>query len=228
MARRMGWLGATARKFKRCERGGVLPFVGLSLTVILGFAALAIDLTHQSALRSQLQATADAAALAAASQLPNEKKARERAMEYAETNMPPTEHGTVLRDDDIVFGTWLAVTRQFVAGGPVTNAVQVTVRRSVENGNAAPTFFMRIFGKDNADLTGASLAGRVLFKKMPNGGIENWSDEDRARFEEMRSALSEEAQYRWKKSYGDLDEMMTDKEAVEFLLEQYGKPALLR
>ncbi|MGH7606821.1 MAG: TadG family pilus assembly protein, partial [Gemmatimonadales bacterium] len=141
---------ATARRLAREERGGVLPLVGLSLTVILGFAALAIDVTHQQALDAQLEATADAAALAAASRLPNEAEARETAIDYAKSNMPPTRHGTVLDDSDIVFGTWYGETRTFVVGGPVRNAVQVTTRRSERNGNPAPTFFMRIFGRHQA------------------------------------------------------------------------------
>ncbi|MGH6926994.1 MAG: pilus assembly protein TadG-related protein, partial [Dongiaceae bacterium] len=89
----------TAIELARDERGGVLPLVGLSLTVILGFAALAIDVTYQRALDAQLEATADAAALAAASQLPNETKARETALAYAESNMPPDRHGAVLDED---------------------------------------------------------------------------------------------------------------------------------
>ena len=66
-------------------------------------------------------------------------------------------------DDDIVFGTWYAETRKFVVDGPVTNAVQVTVRRGGQNGNPAPTFFLHIFGYDHADLAALSLAGNVLF-----------------------------------------------------------------
>jgi uncharacterized membrane protein len=118
------------RSLARDERGSVLPLVGLCMTVILGFAALAIDLGQQTAMRTQLEATADAAALAAAAQLPDESKARKKALEYAEQNMPPEAHGQVLDEEDIVFGTWYAETRQFVIDGPVANAVQVTVRRS--------------------------------------------------------------------------------------------------
>jgi len=76
------------------------------MTVILGVAAIAIDLGQQSALRAQLEGTADAAALAAAAQLPDESKARKKALEYAEQNMPEAANGHVLRDEDIVFGTW--------------------------------------------------------------------------------------------------------------------------
>jgi Flp pilus assembly protein TadG len=217
-----------ATRFARDERGGILPLVGLSLTVILGFAALAIDLTQQRALDSQLEATADAAALAAASWLPNETKAREAALDYAESNMPHAQHGTVLEADDIVFGTWYEETRKFVADGPVTNAVQVTTRRSERNGNPAPTFFMRIFGRDQVDLSAEALAGSVLFKQSPKHGLGELSAEDVDRLQEMRETLNDEMRDRWETYGNDPDQLLTDTEAAEFLLEEYGQAVLLK
>jgi hypothetical protein len=216
---------ASRSAFARDERGGILPLVGLCLMVILGFAALGIDLSHQSALRAQLAATADAAALAAASELPNEARARDRALEYAAANMPPQAHGSVLVEDDIVFGTWLTDTRAFVAGGPMVDAVQVTVRRSELNGNAAPTFFMRIFGRDHIDLAAEAVAGVVLLEGVPAGEP---GEADRARLAEMQEALIEEARRRWIAFGRDPDELMSDEEAVEFLMEEFGKAVLLK
>ena len=221
-------LHALCGRLGRDQRGSVMPLVGLCLTVILGFAALAIDLGQQSALHNQMAATADAAALAAASQLPNEKKAVAKALEYAEKNMPAAENGTVLNDEDIVFGTWYEGSRQFVAGGPFTNAVQVTVRRSQQNGNPAPTFFLQIFGRDHADIAAASLAGIVLFGNLPRGGFDKLSEKDRAKFEEMQEAVQKEFQYRWNKSSHNPDDVMSDKDVAEFLMENYGRPALLK
>jgi Putative Tad-like Flp pilus-assembly len=215
-------------RFKRDERGGVLPLVGLCMTVILGFAAVAIDLGQQTALRSQLEGTADAAALAAASQLPNESKARKKALEYAEENMPKAAHGHVLRDEDIVFGTWHSQTRRFVADGPVANAVQVTVRRSEQNGNPAPTFFLHIFGYDHADLSARSLAGNVLFENSGAAGAGGLSEKDQEKLAEMQAALEEEFQRQWRLSPHQTDALMSDKEVVEFLMENYGRAVLLR
>lgn len=215
-------------RFARDERGSVMPLVALCMIVILGVAALTIDVGSERVLHSQLEATADAAALAAASQLPNEKKALAKALEYATKNMPPETNGTVLTDEDVVFGTWYEGRREFVVGGPFTNAVQITVRRSQKNGNAAPTFFLHIFGQDHADISAQSMAGLVLFGNRGRGGFDNLSAEDRARFQEMEEALQKEARYRWNKSSHNPDDMMDDKETAEFLMENYGKPALLR
>jgi hypothetical protein len=216
------------RRLARDERGGVIPLVGLCLTVILGFAALAIDLGQQTAMRTQLEATADAAALAAAAQLPDESKARKKALEYAEQNMPPAAHGHVLDEEDIVFGTWYAETRQFVVDGPVANAVQVTVRRSEQNGNPAPTFFMHIFGYDHADLSALSLAGNVLFSNSGDDGTGELSEADQEKLLEMQEALKEEFQRQWKLSPKKTDALMSNKEAAEFLMENYGHAVLLK
>jgi len=51
------------------QRGGVLVFVAISLTVLLGIAALAIDTGNFRAHRRQLQSSADAGALAGAAAL---------------------------------------------------------------------------------------------------------------------------------------------------------------
>jgi len=224
----MSALPALCLRFQRDDRGSVMPLVALCMTVILGFAALAIDLGQERALHTALEATADSAALAAASQLPNEKKARAAALEYAEKNMPPEQNGTVLADADIVFGTWYEGRREFVAGGPFTNAVQVTVRRDQQNGNPAPTFFLQIFGKDHADISAVSLAGIVLFENVPHGGVGSLSEKDQAKLMEMQEALEEEFQYRWRKGSGNADDMMDDKDVAEFLMENYGRPALLK
>lgn len=221
-------LRVLACRFGYDVRGSIMPMIALSLTVILGFAALAIDVGQERTLHAQLAATADAAALAAASQLPNEKKALAKALEYAVKNMPPEANGTVLTNEDVVFGTWYEGRREFVAGGPFTNAVQVTVRRAVQNGNPSPTFFLHIFGKDHADISAQSLAGIVLFGNLPRGGFRDLSEQDQARLQEMQEALQKEMQYRWKKSSGNPDDVMNDKEAAEFLMENYGRPALLR
>jgi hypothetical protein len=221
-------LRTLCRRFARDERGSVLPLVGLCMMVIIGLAVVVIDLGQEHALRTQLQATADSAALAAASELPNRKKARARALEYAEKNMPPEDNGTVLMDEDIVFGTWYEGSHRFSVNGKFTNAVQVTVRRARQNGNPSPTFFLHLFGYDHADIAAESLAGIVVMGNLPSGGTGELDEETLARLQEMEDALNEEQQYRRKKSSSRRGDRMDDKEVGEFLMENYGHPALLR
>jgi Flp pilus assembly protein TadG len=219
---KMFWRG-TAERFARDERGSILPLVGLCLMVVLGFGAIAIDLGQQATLRSELQATADATALAAASQLPDLTKARNKALDYAEKNMPEATNGTVLADDDIVFGTWYSNTRQFVEDGPVINAVKVTVRRSSANGNPAPTFFLHIFGQDHADLSAGATAGVVVFNHPTTGPNGELSAEDGARLAAIQEAIYHEQQSRLEQG-----QAMSDEEVAQFVLDEFGKAVLLK
>ena len=216
------------QRFARNERGSVLPIVGLCLTVILGFAALAVDLGQQSAVRTQLEATADAAALAAASALPDVQKARAKAKDYAEKNMPRAQNGEVLADGDIVVGTWYAETRTFTPDGPVANAVQVTVRRGTANHNALPTFFMFLFGKDHVDLAAQAMAGLVLPGDETHGGAGPLTAEDRAKIAEMNKALRKEFMRRLRAAGRDAKTVIKATDAADYLLEQFGHPVLLQ
>jgi Putative Tad-like Flp pilus-assembly len=218
------------RAFLADERGSVLPIVGLCMLVILGVAALTIDLGYQQALRSQLDATADAAALAAAAQLPDAKKAMAAAATYAEFNMPKAEHGNVLRPDDIEFGHWDADSRKFAAGGKGSNAVRVTIRRTADNGNPAQTFFLHLFGMGQADLVAQSLAGLSLSTPALDKDPAQWTAAERERVQEIALAVEEENKRRmWdkKRRVYDVRKAMTPTETEAFLLQNFGRPVLL-
>ena len=64
----MRWSEFTLRIFKQ-ERGAVLVLVGVLMFVLIGFAALAIDLGHLYVVRNELQNAADSGALAGAHNL---------------------------------------------------------------------------------------------------------------------------------------------------------------
>ena len=74
--------------FIRDRRGAVAMVAALTLPVIAGFAALAIDIGHIVSLQARLQATADAAGLAAAIAAQDDQDATPyAAVEYASMNM---------------------------------------------------------------------------------------------------------------------------------------------
>jgi len=77
------------------ESGQVLVLFALLLTVIFGFAALAIDVGGMVVTKSQVQNAADAAALAGAQDLTNTAKAKETAIDYAEKN------GVIISSDNV-------------------------------------------------------------------------------------------------------------------------------
>lgn len=67
----------------RRQRGAILVMTALFIVVLIGVAALAMDIGRLVVLRAQLQNAADAAAIAAAMELDGKSGARERAMAAA-------------------------------------------------------------------------------------------------------------------------------------------------
>ncbi len=146
------------RGLLRNQQGNVLVMLGASLGVIAGVSALAIDMGHSYVLRGQLQRTADAAALAGVSRLPDETAASTEALQYVDLNMPSANHGTVLANSDVVAGNWDSGTRTFTPAGTPVNALRVITKRSQDNGNPAPTFFSRILGFGSLDIEVSAVA----------------------------------------------------------------------
>lgn len=138
------------------RKGQALVSLGLVLPVILAMGALAVDVGYLLAVRTELQRTADASALAAVQALPDEGEAVRVAVEYSETNDP--EHGAVVGEDDVIPGHWDSKTGVFTPGGTPANAVQVFAFRNRVRGNAPRLFFARIFGLGEADVVAAATA----------------------------------------------------------------------
>lgn len=149
---------STLRQLLRDERGSMLPVLAGVVLLTMAGAALAVDLTRASALRADLQTTADSAALAAAARLPDVAAARKAALAYATKNMGA--HGDVLRPEDVEFGQWDPEGRTVEATDEVPSAVRVTTRLAASNGNAVPTFFAGTLGTDTIDLGASATAGR--------------------------------------------------------------------
>jgi Flp pilus assembly protein TadG len=115
----------SARALRRSEGGQTLPLVALLLTGLLGASALVIDAGNLYQQRQAVQAAADAAALAGATQLPAGWAAAQTA-----ANQTYAQNGLVA--DTVA----VSQTTDLTGGDSVT----VTASR------AAPTFLARIFG----------------------------------------------------------------------------------
>ena len=73
------------------EDGSILPFVGVSLAVLLGMIALSFDLGRQNLTRTELQSYADSVALAAAGELDGRADAITRATNAAANLISDTQ-----------------------------------------------------------------------------------------------------------------------------------------
>jgi hypothetical protein len=72
-------------------------------------------------------------------------------MHYAQINSP---HATPA----VTFGVWDPDTKIFTPDPDDPNAVRVVVERTAARGNAAPSFFGRVFGRDHFDIAAESVA----------------------------------------------------------------------
>ncbi|NLY50300.1 MAG: hypothetical protein GX062_04775, partial [Firmicutes bacterium] len=88
----MKGIKSVLRRLLREDKGSVLVLVAAALVVMLGFAALVVDIGGVALAKGRLQNACDAAALAAAQELPTITAARQRAMEYlGYNNVDPAE-----------------------------------------------------------------------------------------------------------------------------------------
>lgn len=131
-----------------CEDGGISVTGVFWTMILLAMGGLAIDASNAFMSKNRLAATADAAALAAARELPDEDLARATALEYIEKNMPASIHGTLVSAVDVQIGSWDAGDRTFFVGTAEPNGVRVVARHSdqEEYGSAVDLLVLDLFG----------------------------------------------------------------------------------
>lgn len=144
------------RNHVRDERGATLVFVAVSLSVLLGMAALAVDTGMLLTARTESQRVVDAAALAGAGSLilspDDEDRARQTAIDFALQNDVRGDAAVVLPAD--------------VDVDLVNDLVRVRHFRTAERSNAIQTFFASLFGVDE---TGVATVGAA--QAFPGGNV---------------------------------------------------------
>ena len=124
---------------RRDERGQAIVLSVLALVALLGMCALVLDVGNWFRTKRRLQATADAAALAGAQQLPKSASAAQAmALDYANKN-----GGSVLASD-------ITITSTFTTNDTIT----------VKAGKTEDGVFSKVVGIDNAKID-ASAKARV-------------------------------------------------------------------
>lgn len=152
------------------ERGAVLVIVAVVLIVLIGIAALAVDVGYIAVTRNELQNVADAAALAATREIGSiytERLSGGHTMTYAEMQNYDCTGGdadlikavavdvgsrnkaagksVIIKINDVHIGRWDAATRAFTETTTKPNAVRVTSRRDNVSNNPIKLFFANIF-----------------------------------------------------------------------------------
>ena len=133
----------------RSERGQALVLAALSMVVILGFAAMAIDVGYWFSQKREVQKAVDAAALAGAQELPDDYVMAESvAREYL------TKNGITAGDTIAI--TFRCTSTYEIACNPGTNKWDTIV---VEVERPAEAWFARIFGIQEALVRDVRAAG---------------------------------------------------------------------
>jgi hypothetical protein len=145
----------------RADGGAVAVTIALALPMLFGFAALAIDGARLYSLRTELQTAANAAAVAAAHDLPDASAVQATAIVFGERAMPPARHGSVITAGAVETGHWAADARRFTAGGTPVNAVRVAARRTAAGGNPVELFIAPALGFDATDVSAHAVAARA-------------------------------------------------------------------
>jgi hypothetical protein len=145
------------------QRGAILALAGILLMVFLGMVVLGVDLGYVSMVQGELQASADAASLAAVDTLRDggsHDDAKHAAMALAGKNTAAGE-GVTLSIQNVDFGSYDAGTGEFIT--PPSLAHPAAVRVTAQRGDNAPDgpldlLFGGLIGQAQANVSGSAIA----------------------------------------------------------------------
>ncbi len=129
-------------------------------TSAMALGGLALDGANGYRERAQLQTVTDAVSLAAAAHLDDTAAGRALAADVAERNLGP-DFRDLIRDEDIVYGTWDAGSRTFTPSTEEPNAVVVSANRRESRGTGVGTHILSLVGIDYWDVSVSSFAAQA-------------------------------------------------------------------
>jgi hypothetical protein len=161
------------------ESGGVAAVAAIALVVLLGMAALALDIAHLVSVRRDLTKAAEAGALAgarglwpkilpstSASRSPDTAKAWWWAYDTARDNPVDGSRLAIIGEVYVSIGQWDYTTRQFAPGSAPFNAVKVVTRR-----NGVKMILGQIFGVLSKDVSASAIAVMDFARAVGQGTL---------------------------------------------------------
>jgi Flp pilus assembly protein TadG len=145
---------------RNAERGATLLMVALCLIMLLGMAALAVDIANFFVVKSEAQRAADAAALAGATLWAN-SGCTSTVAGCASFQAQATNEAISVGNQDLVGGLNPNIQSGDVSFNfSVANDPRITVevQRSAARSDAVPTFFGAIFGVSQVDIAAKATA----------------------------------------------------------------------
>jgi Flp pilus assembly protein TadG len=163
------------------QKGTVVVVVALVLLLLVGFAALALDVGYMMVKKNELQNIADSASLAATGKLGSIYTTLDYSAQQAYVASPAdivpvatalgNSMSNPIRDSDVIIGHWQFSTNTFTPGLTKPNAVRVfTHRDSVANG-PVQTLLAQVVGINSIPVSAGATASLSGLYKAPEGGL---------------------------------------------------------
>jgi len=149
-------LAKNLKQLMQDTSGAVIVLVAVALPTFLLMLAFVIDIGLVRLTGHRLQITASAAALAGASQLPDNDDVRSEALIYSAKNYPNIDGHPVLKAADVETGNWDGSV--FVEGASPKNAVRATARRTAVNQNPLQSIFAIFAGISEFEISRSAVA----------------------------------------------------------------------
>lgn len=139
-------------------RGVIAVLAAFLMVALFAMVAFAIDLGYITLVRTQLQAAADSAALAAAGASGLSSTQMTSVAQAFAGYHQVAGRAAELRAADVQLGSWDAATRTFVPGTSVGTAVKVTVRTAEDSGGKTALFFGKLFNVSTLNQEASAVA----------------------------------------------------------------------
>lgn len=144
------------------RRGAILVLAAVFLAILFAFSAFAIDFSYVALCRTQLQVTADAAAMAGVVNLPQGPAAVRAAVKAAAANNKVGSYTLAVQDQDIQLGNWDSSTATFtVLSGTAesgADTVRTTCYLTKSRSTSIQLFFAPYLGTNYSELTTTATA----------------------------------------------------------------------
>lgn len=168
----MKTLKSLGSRLLQSKQAATAIIFAVSVPVIVGGSALAIDLASFRMVQSRMQSAVDAAALASVMQIEAKGPIEATAVAMTASNVP-ANFGAVTGASDVTVGTYTKAGG-FVPGFTATsNAVRVYAERSPARSNGVGRIFSRLWGTSEVSVATTAIAARPsnVFYEPPEGAI---------------------------------------------------------
>jgi len=162
-------LKVLASRLFRDKRAATAMIFALATPVVVGGAALAIDIASFRVVQSRMQSAVDAGALAAVMQIEKNGPVAATAVNMVTSNIP-NDFGNMTSASDVTTGNYAKATG-FVANGTPANAVRVVGIRAPARSNGLSRIFGLLWGNGQMDVQVTAIAARPanVFYEPPEG-----------------------------------------------------------